>query len=215
MEGKSWLAPLTGILFVVVAIVGFAIGGEPKEADEGAQAVADFYVDNKDSVQFSAALETLAAGLLVIFAGILRKFLRAAEGEGQAGSLLVFGGGLILATGLALDATLFFAASEAADADNVDPVVVQSIQAIWDNDFFPFALGAFVFLLSLGASIIRFGALPKWIGWVALALGVIALTPIGFVSVMGAAILIVIISVILLMRARSEANPAAPGAPPA
>jgi hypothetical protein len=215
MEGKSWLAPLTGILFVVVAIVAFAVGGEPKEADEGAQAVADFYVDNKDSVQWGAALQTLAAALLVFFAGYLRKVIRAAEGEGHSGSLLVFGGALILATGIAIDGTLFFAASEAADSDNVDPQVVQTIQALWDNDFFPMALGSFVFLLSLGASIVRWGFVPKWLGWIAIALGVIGISPLGFISFLGAAILIVIISVILLMRARSEASPAAPGAPPA
>jgi hypothetical protein len=221
MEGKSWLAPLTGILFVAVAIVAFAVGGEPKEADEGAQAVADFYVDNKDSVQFGAALQTLAAALLVFFAGHLRKVIHAAEGEGHSGSLLVFGGALIMAIGIAIDGTLFFAASEAADSDNVDPQVVQTIQALWDNDFFPMALGAFVFLLSLGASIVRTGVVPKWLGWVAIALGVVAISPAGFVSFLGAAILVVIISVILIMRARSAGGPggtsapASPGAPPA
>jgi hypothetical protein len=215
MEGKSWLAPLTGILFVAVAIVAFAVSGEPKEADEGAQAVADFYVDNKDSVMFGAALQTLAAALLVFFAAYLRKVIHKAEGEGHSGSLLVFGGALILATGIAIDGTLFFAAAEAADSDNVDPQVVQTIQALWDNDFLPLALGSFIFLLSLGASIVRTGVVPKWLGWVAIALGVIAISPAGFVSFLGAAILILIISVILIMRSRSEATPATPGAPPA
>lgn len=213
MERKEWLAPLTGILFVAVAIASFAIGGEPKEADEGAQAVADFYVDNKDSIQFGAALETLAAALLVFFGAYLWKVLsRAEDNEAHSGSLLVFGGALVLATGIAIDATLFFAAAEAADSDQVDPQVVQTIQAIWENDFFPLALGTFIFLGGLGTSIIRWGALPKWIGWVALVLAVLGLTPLGFFSFIGTALLIVIISVILIMRARSAATPAAPAA---
>jgi hypothetical protein len=63
-------------------------------------------------------------------------------------------------------------------------------------------------LLSLGISILRYGALPKWIGWVAILLTIVGFTPAGFAAFVGGAILILVISVILTLRAR-RGTPAA------
>ena len=54
-DRNEWLIPLTGVVFIVLAIVAFAIGGEPPEAKEGAQKIVDHYVDNKDSIQIGSA----------------------------------------------------------------------------------------------------------------------------------------------------------------
>ena len=59
-----------------------------------------------------------------------------------------------------------------------------------------------MFLISVGLSILRTGALPRWLGWVALALVVIGFTPIGFAAFLGAGIWIVVVSVMLAVRAR-------------
>jgi hypothetical protein len=45
--------------------------------------------------------------------------------------------------------------------------------------------------------------LPKWLGWVMIGLGVVGLTPIGFVSAIGSAILVLVLSILLSVRARS------------
>ena len=47
---KGGLVALTGVAFLVLALVGLAIGGEPPDADENAREIVDFYVDNKDAV---------------------------------------------------------------------------------------------------------------------------------------------------------------------
>jgi hypothetical protein len=80
---------------------------------------------------------------------------------------------------------------------------VQALSALYSNDFLPFAMGLQVFLLATGISVVRHGALPKWIGWVAIVLAVIAVTPIGFVAFIATGILVAIISVMLTMRARA------------
>jgi hypothetical protein len=87
---------------------------------------------------------------------------------------------------------------------------VQSLQALWDNDFLPIMLGVLAFLWATGISVIRSGVLPRWLGWVMIVLGIAAVTPIGFVSFLGAAILVLIISVVLSLRARSAAPTAVP-----
>ena len=67
----------------------------------------------------------------------------------------------------------------------------------------PIVLGVLLFLWGTGLSVIRTGVLPKWLGWVMIVLGVVGFTPIGFVSAIGAAILVLVLSVLLTLRARS------------
>ena len=59
-SSREWLVPLTGILFAVLLIVSFIIQGSPKSADKPAREVVQWYVDNKDSAQFSACVTELS-----------------------------------------------------------------------------------------------------------------------------------------------------------
>ena len=205
-DRNEWLVPLAGVAFIVLAIVSIAFGGgEPPEAKEGAQKVVDHYVDNKDSIQISGFVSTVAGVALIFFFGYLRKVLRAAEGENGMLSLVAFVGSAILATAIAIDSTIAFALAE--QADDIDPAAAQALQALWDNDWMPFALGTIVMLLAAGLSIVRHGALPKWLGWIAILLAVIGMTPVGFVGFLGGAVWILIVSVMLSMRARSAQAP--------
>ena len=197
---REMLAPLTGVALIVVVILGFAIGGEPPAADSSAEEIVDFYVDNDSSVMFGAALEGIAATLLLFFAGFLRQLLRAAEGEGHMLSAVAMAGATVIAVALAFDATISFALAETAE--DIEPASTQTLLALWEYDFMPAAVGFQVFLLASGISILRHGALPKWLGWVAIVLGVIAITPIGFVAALAGAIWIAIVGVIGALRLR-------------
>jgi hypothetical protein len=209
---REWLVPLTGVLFLALLIASFIVGGEPKDADHSPDEIAQWYLDNKDSAQIAAFIGTVAGAVLIFFAAYLRKVLAAAEGAGAMLPILVLIGLSIVAVGGAIDGTILFATAEAAD--DIEPTSVQTLQAIWDNDFLPIFLGIVVFLWSAGISVVRSGALPKWMGWVAIALGVISLAgPIGFVAVPGSALWVLVASILLSMRARSA--PATPAATPA
>jgi hypothetical protein len=199
-DNTQWLVPLTGVGFVLVGIVSFIVGGEPKSADDPVKEIVSFYVDNKSSVQAGAIIGVLATVLLVFFGAYLRGFLRSAAGEGEILSLVAFVGLAIVGVGFAIDSTILIALSEAAD--DIDPSAVQALQALWDNDFVPIALGTQLFLWATGISVIRSGALPKWLGWVMLLLGVIGFTPLGFVAAIGSAILVLVLSVWPSLRAR-------------
>ncbi len=205
-RSKEWLVPLTGVAFIVVGILGFIIAGEPRSADEPVNEIVDFYVDNKDSVELGAIAAAVAGLLLIFFGAYLRKVLAAAGGEGEILSLVAFVGLVLVALGFALDGTISFALAEAAD--DIDPVAVQALQALWDNDFLPIALGVLAFLWATGISVIRSGALPKWLGWVMILLGIVGATPIGFVAAIGAAILVLVLSILLSLRARSAPSTA-------
>ncbi len=123
---------------------------------------------------------------------------------------MIIVGASFIAVGIAIDSTIQFAIAEAAD--DIEPTSVQTLEALWDNDFIPIAMGVITLLLSSGLAIVRTGVLPKWLGWVAIALVVLGLTPAGFVAFLGGGVWIAIVSIMLTMRARAGTPPAA--APP-
>jgi hypothetical protein len=198
---REWLAPLTGVAFVALGVLGFAIAGEPPGADDPVQEIVDHYTDNQDSVTVGAILAAFAAVFLIFFAGYLRKVLRGAEGEGGVLSAVSLVGAAVMAVGIAIDSTISFALAEAVE--DIEPTAVQALQALWDSDFIPIAVGTVVFLLSTGISIARHAPVPKWLGWVAILLALVGLTPIGFVTFLGGGIWILIVSVMLALRARA------------
>jgi hypothetical protein len=201
-ETRDRIAALTGVGFIVVGIVSFVIqGGDPPSASHPARETADWYIDNKDSVEISAWVGIAATALLIFFGGYLRKVLRAAAGEAEMLSLVAFSGFVVIGAGFAIDSTVSFSLAERAD--DIDPTAVQALQALFDFDFIPVILGASLFLWATGLSVVRTGVLPKWIGWVMLVLGILVPTPVGFVSVLGAALLVLVLSVLLSVRARS------------
>jgi hypothetical protein len=207
---REWLVPLTGVAFIVLAIVSFAIMGEPKDAEEPVNEIVDYYVDNKDAIQIASFFGAAASVLLLVYGAYLRKVLQAAAPEGDILPLLSLIGLVIMVVGFAIDSTILFATAEAAE--DIEPTSVQTLQALWDNDFIPIATGILVFLWSTGISVVRSGALPRWLGWVAILFGIVALTPIGFAAFVGTALWVVVTSILLSLRARSAPAAAAPPA---
>jgi uncharacterized protein YjeT (DUF2065 family) len=206
---KGVLAPLTGAFFVVLAIVAFTISGEPPDVEDPVAEIVDHYVDNKDSVIFGAVLATIAGLMLILFANFLRRTFTAAGEAPLAPVALV--GASIMAVGIAIDSTISFALAEAVD--DIDPTSVQALQALWDNDFLPIALGTVTFLLGSGVSILQTGVLPKWLGWIAIALVAIGLTPLGWIAFLAGGIWVLVVSILLAVRGSSDT--ATPAPPPA
>jgi hypothetical protein len=206
-RSREWLVPLAGVAFVLLLIISFFVAGEPKSADEPVNEIVDFYVDNKSSVQVGAILGGVAMLMLVVFAAYLRRVLHDAGGAREIWSALSFAGLVVVAIGFAIDTTILIALAESAE--DVDPTAVQALQALWDNDFVPIALGGVMFLLGTGAAILQSGVLPKWLGWLMLLLVIVGVSPIGFVSAIAAALLVLVLGIVLSLRARKAAPPAA------
>lgn len=211
---REWLAPLTGVAFVILVIVGFMVAGEPPTVgeDDSAREIIDFYKDNKDSVMVGSGIAVVASSLFVFFGGYLRKVLRAAEGEDGTLPVIAFAGTVVFAVGVAIDSMISFALADTAG--DISPEAVESLSALWNNDFLPFALGLQLLFLATGLSVVRHGgALPKWLGWFAILLGVVAVTPVGFAAFVGGGLWVLIASVLLSLRARKARTGAGP--PPA
>ena len=133
---RGWLAPLTGVAFVVLLIVGFMVQGDPPTiGDDSAREITDFYKDNKNSVMVGAGLAVGASTLFVFFGGYLRRVLSAAGGESDTLPLVAFAGTVVFAVGVAIDGTISFALADSAD--DLSPEAVESLSALWNNDFVP------------------------------------------------------------------------------
>lgn len=199
-SSKEWLVPLTGILFAVLLIVSFIVEGNIKDASHPANEVRQWYLDNKSAAEVGAFIGTVAAGVLIFYGGYLRK---AFDGAGTMLAILPLIGLTVVAVGGAIDGFIVFATAERAK--DLPPESVRTLQTLYDNDFLPLFLGTLVFNWAVGFAVLRSGALPRWMGWAGIVFGVLSLAgPIGFIGAIGAALWVIVSSIMLSMRARGS-----------
>ncbi len=205
MSRNAWLA-LTGVLFVVACVISIVLSGEPPDpTSDSPQEVVDYYLDDDSKIMASSALFTLAGALFIAFAAGIRRLLKeGGDGDDTIGTLAL-AGAIVFAVGAAVSSSLSFAAADLADEEAVGPVAINIINAISWDFFFPFAAGVLLFFLATGVGIIRTGALPKWLGWIAILLGVVALTPVGFGAAIGGLLWVLVASIMLGVRSSATA----------
>jgi len=204
------LAPLTGIVAVVLYMAGFIVHdvvGDVPGADAPASDYARYYQEEDGSIWGSSILVSLAAAFFFWFVGTLRGALRAAEGgTGRLASTAHAGGIAIAVLLLASTGTQVSAAVVATERD--EPIAPDIAVAFWfmaDGFFWAAFTGAAVLLAATGFALVRGAALPRWFGWSTLALGLVLVIP--FIN--GAAFVFVfpiwiIATSLLLWQATSE-----------
>jgi hypothetical protein len=199
------IGPLMGIVFVVLVIVAFAVGGETPDVDDSAQKVVSFYVDNDSEQQIAAALLALGCVAFTFFLGALRRTLRAAAGDEGGLSTVVLVGGVMIIVGASIFAGLTFTLGDAAD--ELPASATMALNALNSDMFFPVAVGTAVFNLALGLAVLRHGGLPRRLGWLAIVVGIAGLTPAGFFAFLATGLVVVWASVVLTMQASAEESP--------
>jgi hypothetical protein len=200
MRGLERFAPLAGVLFVVLVIVALTVGGESPSADDSVETVLDYFDGDRDSALAASIILAIATVPFLWFAGVLRSVLAAAEGPPARLANTAWGGAILIAVGIALLAGFTFAAADTVN--DVPPETTQTLSVLQADLFFPVMIGAAVFLLASGLAIVRSGALPAWLGWAALVLGVAALTftPAAFFAIVLMLVWIVVLGVALFIR---------------
>jgi hypothetical protein len=211
MRQKLFL--LSGILFVAlvaVAIVG--VGGSTPGTDASAEKLASFYDDNAVRQGIAAFLIAASVPFLVFF-GV---GLAASAGSRETGGSTAWGyvllAGTILAAGSALIvAFTHFALASGGDED-ISGTALQALNALDGNNWMVFnpALG----VMMLGAAgVLLSAAAQRWLGWIALVLGVGLFIPFAdFFALLATLVWIVVTSVVRAREAPSPAYVAAPAA---
>jgi hypothetical protein len=202
------LAPLSGIVFVVLVVVAFIpVGGSTPDSSDSAAKITSFYTDNHTKEFVAVILIALGTLFLALFIAALRDRLRTAGAETWANLVLVAGAAAV--AGFLFAATVHAALADGGDHHfSADAMV--AINGLDSNSFFAFALPIGAMVLGAGGAALQTGVLPRWLGWVAVALGILSFTPIGFIAFGLSGIWIIVVSVML-----SQSAEAAPSAAPA
>lgn len=193
----SRLAPLTGLVFVGLVAAAFAVGGNTPNSDASAHHVVSFYEANRHSQIASDFLLAYAALFGLFLAAALRSHLRA-RSSSDGLIALGFAGMIVFAVGTATLAALDFAAADVPS--KITPAAEQTLNVLSNDVFFAFLIGLGVFLLGNGLAIARTKALPSWLGWIAVAGGIVAVTPIGWFVLFGLLGWTVVVSVLMFIR---------------
>jgi hypothetical protein len=158
------LAAATGIVFVVLSLAAFIIGGQPGDQD-----VVEFMVGNRRPLLTQAYLFGLSTVFFIWFLGSVRSHLRLSEGGTGRLSAVAFAGGITVVTLLLLSGTVNTALADGIARD-ADPDTTRALYALVvlasDLTWFPVA----IFSGATTLVAIRHKALPGWLAWFGAAL---------------------------------------------
>jgi hypothetical protein len=194
-------APLTGIAFVVLLVIGFGpVGGSTPGSDDTGAKVATYYHTHQSKQITAIILVLLAVLFFAFFVVALRDYLRD-SGGGNFWPTVAMVGGIVSIAGFFLALVIHAALLQGAH-DKISLTAMQALNELDNLDFFAFATPLAILMFGIGGSIVKAGAqLPKWLGWGALVLGILYFAgPVGFLAFLLTGVWIIVASVLMYQR---------------
>lgn len=206
------LLPLSGVVFLVLAIAGFMIAGDTPRSDASAEKVAAFYADNYSNGIVASYVLAWAAPFVVLFGIVVgTRFWRSA-GEGiPVFPIVVISGAAISGAGFLAASALHFAVSEGAK-HGYSTETLQGLSGLDQDAQVIFTGGLGILLLGAAGVLTHREGIYRWLGWTALVLGVGIYVPfgVGLIAVALTVIWVVTLSTILTIRGQAaQAEPTA------
>jgi hypothetical protein len=193
------LLPLSGIVFVVLLVVDIvALGGDTPESKASAADVSAFYGDENVRQGIAAFLLAATAPFLVLFASALAAHLGlGGHQQRPVWERVVLAGAAITAAATVVAALIHFALADGAD-NKASPEALQALNVLDGNVWLPFNSGLGVMMLGAAGLLLTERVLARWLGWVALVLGVALFIPFAdFFALLIALVWIIVVSVML------------------
>lgn len=175
------IAPLSGVLAVLLLVVGFLVfglAGDRPASDAAADEYLAYFRNDDASIWIGSWIAFIGFAAFIWFLGSLRSVLFRAEGGVGRLASLAFAGGV--ATAILLMASLATQISGAIATDENENLSAQTAEALWwaGNGFFVAATFALAVLLAATAIVaLRSGFLPAWFGWLSAVMALVALVP--------------------------------------
>jgi hypothetical protein len=204
-------------LSAVAAVALFAIANALwalEQPDPGASAtqLVSFYEDLSERIVIGALLSLVSIAIFVVFASALRSLLLEIE-NGELLANLAYGGALLgLAPGIGAETINMAAALRAGDGELTEPLALALFDISYVLGSYAVGIGFGLLTLAIGLAALRGGTLlPRWLAVVAVAVGIILISPLGGYAlgestVVPAGVLVAVLGVLLL---REPAAPAA------
>ncbi len=212
MKDRIWdiVGPLTGIVFVVLFFVGIGISGNVREdfddsiTSASAAEAANVLVDRRDKVANGSYIGLFGLAFFFGFLAYFRSRLQRAEGEGGWLTSMAYGGGLVTAA-IMLGFTGLDLATTAVGDYGPDTQVAKALIALEWRDIWVLAPPMIAFTLGASLVIVRYAALPRWIGWIGFPVAVTLLIP--WIGLPVAVAWILVVSIVLLIQAWRAPQP--------
>ena len=213
-QQSSWerWAPLSGVGFIALLVLGFAIAGSSPSSDDSNVKIAAYLAKDSNQTKNLVAWVILLVALLfaVWFFATLRNRLVAAEGGvGQRGSVALAAG--ITSTVFLVIAISIFVSplvtADDADKFKVDPGLYRLTQDLGYMIWVASAVVGSLAAWATAATVFRTGMLPRWFGWFSVVAGILSLFGVLFFPIFVFWLWIVVTSILLFTRS-AEAAPA-------
>jgi hypothetical protein len=201
-------APLTGVVAAVLGIAGsaFEIPVNPPASDASGKAVIAFYAAHQADQRAGTILLAFGFLFVLFFAGSLRHYFRNTQ-AGESLATVALAGAAVLLVGQAVGGGVTAALTDSPNA--LDPAAAQALNVLAAGMVIIPTAGFLAFAVGIGLAIVTGGGLPKWLGWVAIAMGIVVVTPLEGFSYLALVAWMVIVS-ILIWRRSGQAQPAKP-----
>jgi hypothetical protein len=215
MASSRWArwSPLSGVLFVALYMVGFALMSSPDTKDSDMKILAHYAKSGNRRDDVMAFLFVLAAALVFIwFLSLLRIRLARAEGGSGPWTTAAFGSGFA-SIALWLVGVGLFVAPSAARADThafvLDPNTYRILNDLGYGMWFSGTTIAGVIVLSTALLSLNAGVLPKWLTWLSFVVAATMLVSFFFFPFLIFMGWVLVVSVVWLIQSLRSTPPVA------
>jgi hypothetical protein len=205
---ERW-APVAGIAFVVLMVVGSMLVGNVPSPDASRAEVAHYLTDDSRQMHniVGAYLWVIGALAFLWFLIRLRNDLRRAEGGKGTLSNLAYGAGVGFAAVWTVSAATFASVAYAVSLRNAPVTDTDLVRVLPPLGRLELLLGGGFFgilvLLATAAVVLRTGVLPRWLGWLAIAAAIALLFDVTYLTIFPFWGWILIASVVMLVRRKA------------
>jgi hypothetical protein len=212
LDRLSRWVPLTGVLSAVLGVAGsmIEIAVNPLDINSSGAQVIAFYRNNFAAQLAATILLGFGFIFLVFFAGSLRAYLRRTPALEALSALIPIGAAVLLVGqfgGLGIGITLLDPST-----NRLDPVTARTLNVLSGATGITSGAGLFVFGICSGLAILRGARLPNWLGWLAIAIAVVVMTPAEGFAFIALAVWVVVTSLLIFVRSGAPTLGAAPAA---
>jgi hypothetical protein len=203
------LAPLTGVLFFLLLLASALVDGSTPSASASGAKVLAHYRAHRNATEISGLLIVLAIVVGMFFYGQMRDYLRRHDGV-RGFTATAFGGAALFAAAGGMNAGIGWALTDSPS--HLSPSAAQTLNLMsMDGTYALESAGIALLFVAFGVAILNSGLLPRWLGWIALPLAVVAvIPPLGFIAFVGVGVWTLIVSISMWRRLASPQSSATP-----